>query len=174
MLSIAQTSIFRLLRQGGEFYQTMPWQPRQHGKRSQFAHTFPENLQSSRFFRSLVAIGFVPSNPHEIRLFQRFQTLTKATVGYARIADFNDSKCSCPQGHVGSNPTSSATISKSLMFCGFFRRTSNFFELSFTHYCPPKRIAVLEMLPIDQLMLPFSCRFSSYIARSVELSISVQ
>lgn len=96
----------------------MPWQLRQHSSRSQFAHTFSENLQKANFLRSLVAIGCVPSNPHEIKLFWHFQTLTEATAGHAKIADSNDSKSGSPQGLVGSNPTASAKI---LWKCNIFR-----------------------------------------------------
>ncbi|MPM00973.1 hypothetical protein SDC9_47210 [bioreactor metagenome] len=69
---------------------------------------FLKTCKAAGFFRGPEAIGFVPSNPHKIRLFRRFQVLTKATVGHAGIADSNDSKSGCPHGHVSSNLTASA------------------------------------------------------------------
>jgi len=71
---------------------------------------FLKTCKAAGFFRSPEAIGFVPSNPHKIRIFRRFQALTKAIVGHPGKVISNDSKCGCPQGHVCSNLTASANL----------------------------------------------------------------
>lgn len=60
-------------------------------------------------------------SPSKIKELRRSETLTREHKIHGRTLPSNDSKSSCPQGHVGSNPTASAIKAlKTLCFRGFF------------------------------------------------------